>query len=176
MQRPRASAPPRRHAANRVAATLLVAAAAATFAGQAAAQTSPWYLGVVQSFGYESNLYRIADEQQLAPDLSRSDTLSITSLIGGVDQRIGRQRVYGSMNVRANRFANNEGLNNESYGLDLALDWETLERLSGTVRVAADQAAIAAGPRSCLPSSWTTPSRVKQAASSAGVPAFAALK
>ena len=140
MQRPRATAPPRRHAANRVAATLLVAAVAATFAGQAAAQTSPWYLGVVQSFGYESNLYRIADEQQLAPDLSRSDTLSITSLIGGVDQRIGRQRVYGSMNVRANRFANNEGLNNESYGLDLALDWETLERLSGTVRVAADQA------------------------------------
>lgn len=121
-------------------ANLLTAAAAATVAGHAAAETSPYYIGLVQSLGYESNLYRIADEQPLSPDLSRSDTLSITSLIGGVDQRIGRQRVYGSMNLRANRFANNKTLDNESYGLDLALDWETLERLSGTLRVAADQA------------------------------------
>ena len=138
MTLPRAPAPDRRPAARAI--TAAAALAAMLLAGQAAAETSPYYIGVVQSLGYESNLYRIADVQQLSPDLSRSDTLSITSLIGGVDQRIGRQRVYGSMNVRANRFANNTTLNNESYGLDLALDWETLERLSGTLRVAADQA------------------------------------
>ena len=139
----RGTAPDQRPTASRLT-TLGVSLAASLvsslIAGPAAAETSPWYLGVVQSFGYESNLYRIADEQPLSPDLSRSDTLSITSLIGGLDQRISRQRVYGSINARANRFANNKTLDNTSYGLDLALDWETLERLSGTLRVAADQA------------------------------------
>ena len=135
---------PDQHPANKRLATPGVSLAATLvalmMASPAAAETSPWYLGVVQSFGYESNLYRIADDQPLSPELSRSDTLSISSLIGGVDQTISRQRVYGSLNARANRFANNKRLDNTSYGLDLALDWETLERLSGTLRVAADQA------------------------------------
>ena len=136
-------APDRRPTASRLAplgASLAATLVALMMAGPAAAETSPWYLGVVQSFGHESNLYRIADDQPLSPGLSRSDTLSITSLIGGLDQTISRQRVYGSLNARANRFANNKTLDNMSYGLDLALDWETLERLSGTLRVAADQA------------------------------------
>lgn len=134
----RAPATAQRPAAHRP--TLLAALVLSVVAGTAAAETSPWYLGVVQSFGYESNLYRIADEQQLSPDLSRSDTVSVTSLIGGIDQPYGRQRVYGSLNLGLNRYANNQSLNNESYGLKLALDWETLERLSGTVRLQADQA------------------------------------
>ena len=135
--------PHQRPSANRLATrgvSLAATLVSSLIAGPAAAATSPWYLGLVQSVGYESNLYRIADEQPLAPGLSRSDTLSTTSLIGGLDQTISRQRVYGSINARANRFANNKGLDNTSYGLDLALDWETLERLSGTLRVAADQA------------------------------------
>lgn len=139
----RASAPDRRPDASRLAslaASLATALVATMATGPAAAETSPWYLGVVQSFGYESNLYRIADEQQLSGDLSRSDTISVTSLIGGIDQPYGRQRVYGSMNLGLNRYVNNQTLNNDSYGLKLALDWETLERLSGTLRVQADQA------------------------------------
>jgi hypothetical protein len=139
----RASAPDRHHAARRLAtrgASLATALVATLLTGPAAAETSPWYLGVVQSFGHESNLYRIADEQQLSPDLSRSDTLSVTSLIGGIDQPYGRQRMYGNLNLGLNRYANNQTLNNDSYGLKLALDWETLERLSGTLRVQADQA------------------------------------
>jgi len=111
-----------------------------SLAGPAVAQTSPWYLGVVQSLGYESNLYRIADEQPLSPDVSRSDTVSVTSLIGGIDQPFGRQRLYGSMNLGLNRYVHNQTLNNDSYGLKMALDWETLERLSGTLRVQADRA------------------------------------
>lgn len=139
----RASAPVQRPVAHLPATRGITGAAALVLslvAGQAVAETSPWYLGVVQSFGHESNLYRIADQQQLSPDLSRSDTISVTSLIGGIDQPYGRQRVYGSMNLGLNRYANNQTLNNESYGLKLALDWETLERLSGTLRVQADQA------------------------------------
>lgn len=138
----RAPVPVRRPTSRRLATAASIAATivASTAAGPAAAETSPWYLGVVQSFGHESNLYRIADEQGLSPDLSRSDTISVTSLIGGIDQPYGRQRVYGSMNLGLNRYVNNQTLNNDSYGLKLALDWETLQRLSGTLRLQADQA------------------------------------
>ena len=108
-------------------------------AGPVWAETNPYYLGVVQSLGHESNLYRIGDNQTLPAGLSKSDNLSATSLISGVDQNIGRQRVYGSLNLKANRFASNKTLNNESYGLNLALDWSTIERLSGTLSVATDQ-------------------------------------
>jgi hypothetical protein len=108
-------------------------------AGSAFAETNPYYLGVVQSLGHEANLYRIGDNQTLPAGLSKSDTLSATSLIGGIDQNIGRQRVYGSLNLKANRYANNKTLNNQSYGLNLAADWSTIERWSGTVSLAADQ-------------------------------------
>ena len=108
-------------------------------AGPVLAETNPYYLGLVQSLGHESNLYRIGDNQALPAGLSKSDNISATSLIAGVDQNIGRQRVYGSLNLKANRYASNKTLNNESYGLNLALDWSTIERLSGTLSVAADQ-------------------------------------
>ena len=86
------------------------------------AQSSPYYLGVAQSLGHESNLYRLGDNQVLPAGLSKSDTVSGTSLVAGVDQKIGRQRVYGSANLRANRYSSNKSLNNDSYGLNLALD------------------------------------------------------
>ena len=117
----------------------LAAALTTLAAGAAMAQSSPYYLGVAQSLGYESNLYRVGDGQTLPAGYSKSDTVSGTSLVGGVDQTIGRQRVYGSANVRANRYANNKALDNESYGLNLALDWATVGRLSGTLSAAADQ-------------------------------------
>jgi hypothetical protein len=117
----------------------LVGLAACSMAGAASAQTSPYYLGVVQSLGHESNLYRIGDNQTLPAGTSKSDNISGTSLIGGIDQNIGRQRVYGSLNVKANRYANNKTLDNESYGLNLAADWSTVDRWSGTVSLAADQ-------------------------------------
>lgn len=120
----------------------LAAALATLVAGAAMAQSSPYYIGVAQSLAYESNLYRVGDgqEAQLAQaGLSKSDTVSGTSLVAGVDQAIGRQRVYGSANLRANRYANNKTLDNQSYGLNLALDWATVGRLSGTLSAAADQ-------------------------------------
>jgi len=112
---------------------------ACLIAGTAVAETNPYYLGVVQSLSHESNLYRIGDNQTLPAGTSKSDNISATSLIGGIDQNIGRQRVYGSLNIKANRYASNKTLNNESYGLNLAADWSTIERWSGTVSLAADQ-------------------------------------
>ncbi|MDO9284345.1 MAG: outer membrane beta-barrel protein [Aquabacterium sp.] len=117
----------------------LAAALTTLAAGAAMAQSSPYYLGVAQSLGHESNLYRVGDGQVLPAGFSKSDTVSGTSLVGGVDQTIGRQRIYGSANLRANRYANNKTLDNESYGLNLALDWATVGRLSGTLSAAADQ-------------------------------------
>jgi hypothetical protein len=102
------------------------------------AQSSPYYLGVAQSLGHESNLYRLGDNQVLPAGLSKSDTVSGTSLVAGVDQTIGRQRVYGSANLRANRYSSNKSLSNDSYGLNLAADWATVGNLSGTVSMAAD--------------------------------------
>ena len=117
-----------------LAATLL-----SLLAGTALAETTPYYIGLVQSLDHEANLYRIGDNQALPAGTSKSDNISATSLIGGIDQNIGRQRVYGGLNLKANRYASNTTLNNESYGLNLALDWSTVERLSGTLSVAADQ-------------------------------------
>lgn len=118
-------------------------AALATLAcGAAVAQSSPYYIGVSQSLGHESNIYRIGDGQDALlaqAGLSKSDTVSSTALIGGVDQTISRQRVYGSFNLRANRYANNKTLDNGSYGLNLAVDWATIGRLSGTLSAAADR-------------------------------------
>ncbi len=119
----------------------LAAALAAGLAANARAETSPYYIGVSQYLGHESNIYRLGDSQSLAnnPGLSKSDTVSGTSLVAGVDQSFGRQRLYGSGSLRANRYQNNTSLNGETYGLNLALDWATVERLSGTLSASADQ-------------------------------------
>jgi len=117
----------------------LVCAAATAACGMAVAQSNPYYVGVAQSLSHESNLYRVGDNQALPAGLSKSDTVSGTSLVAGVDQTWGRQRIYGSGNLRANRYSQNKTLNNDSYGLNLALDWETVNKLSGTLSVAADQ-------------------------------------
>lgn len=119
---------------------LCLASSASLLAGGSAwAQSSPYYLGLAQSLGYESNLYRLGDNQVLPEGLSRSDAVSGSSLVAGVDQTIGRQRLYGSANLRANRYSRNRSLDNDAYGVNLALDWETVNKLSGTLSLAADQ-------------------------------------
>jgi hypothetical protein len=125
---------PTRHPAH-LAALLALAGAALP----AAAETSPWYVGISQAFTHDSNLYRIDSATPLDPGLSRSDTISSTSLVGGLDQPIGRQRVYGSLLLSANRYKNNDDLNGSSYRISGGLDWSTIERFSGNVNVSASQ-------------------------------------
>ena len=106
----------------------------------ALAQSSPYYIGVSQALAYESNLYRIGGSIGLpAGAQNKSDTIATTSLVAGVDQTWGRQRLSGSGSLRASRFANNDQLNNEGYGLNLGLDWATVERVSGRLGVTADR-------------------------------------
>ncbi len=118
----------------------LAAVCALLAAGPALAQSSPYYIGVAQSVTHDSNLYRIGGGRGLpAGAQAKSDTIATTSLVAGVDQTWGRQRLTGNGSVQASRFANNDQLNNEGYGLGLGLDWETVNRLSGRLGINADR-------------------------------------
>lgn len=111
---------------------LLPLAAALCAAGSVHAQSTPYYIGVSQTFTHESNVYRSQNNEV-------SDTISSTALFGGVDQMIGRQRVYGTATVSANRFADTSSLNNTGYGLRAGVDWATIERISGSVELNGNQ-------------------------------------
>ena len=155
------------------AAALSAASALIAFAGlgggTALAQSSPYYLGVSQALSYESNLYRVGGGQVLPANLSKSDSISGSSLVAGVDQTISRQRVYGSANLRANRYANNKSLDNQSYGLNLALDWATINNLSGTLSTSADQSLAQFNNRNAAGTVETKKNEVRSTALDASV-------
>jgi len=118
---------------------LLAALIAAGLCSLTQAETSPYYIGASQTFSHDSNLLRLSDTQ-VAPDgFSKSDTISTTSLLAGIDQPFGRQRAYGNISLRANRLSNNETFNNEGYSLTGGLDWETIEHISGSIKATANR-------------------------------------
>jgi hypothetical protein len=101
----------------------------------AGAETSPWSVGVSQALSHDSNLYRVDTSAPLG-QLSRSDTVYNTSLFAGLDQPIGRQRLYGQAKLGYSRYSHNDYLNDTLYTLSSGLDWSTLERVSGQLGVA----------------------------------------
>lgn len=109
-------------------------------AGVAVAETSPWYIAASQSYAYESNLLRLATGQEAPPGYSRNDDITSTSLLAGLDQPIGRQRLFGNVTVRQNRYSGNPQFNNTSYNGSVGLDWSTIERISGSVSASATRA------------------------------------
>jgi hypothetical protein len=111
-------------------------AAPATLAG---ALPEPYYLGVSQAYTHESNLFRLPDGVAAPSAKGRSDGISTTSLLAGLDRSFGRQRLRGNASLQHNRFRHNKQFNNEGHGLHLALDWETLNRLSGNLSVASNR-------------------------------------
>jgi hypothetical protein len=115
--------------AGTVAAVLGVLAGAATAqtapAASGASDPNPYYLGVSQAVTYDSNVTR-------SPN-GPSDTYSSTSLLGGFDQPIGRQRLFGNASVSVNRYMDQDQLNNTSYSASGGLDWQTIGDLSGSL-------------------------------------------
>ena len=107
------------------AATLGLASAACAFA-----ETSPYYLGIAQSFSRESNLFRAPSGQN-----QTDDRVSTTSLLARIDQPFGRQRFVADGALRHARFSDNGQLDNNGYALAMRLDWETAERLAGQLGV-----------------------------------------
>ena len=93
-----------------------------------ASEPNPYYIGVSEALTHDSNVYRIPD--------GPADSYSSTSLFGGFDQQISRQRVFGRARVSANRYREQDALNNNSYGFTGGLDWQTIENLSGNLYAA----------------------------------------
>jgi hypothetical protein len=113
--------------------------ATAMLAPLAQAETSPYYIGVSQTFQHESNLLRLGDGEAAPAPFSKSDTISSTSVLAGIDQPIGRQRLFGNVALRDNRMRRNTEFNNQGYALTTGLDWETAERVSGTLKYIANR-------------------------------------
>jgi hypothetical protein len=106
----------------------LVAAAVAMACAGAHAQLRPYYVTASETIGYDSNLFRVSDDEE-------SDMYSTTSLVLGVDQPIGRQRVFGSFGANYTAYRDNSQLDGTGYNIGLGLDWEAASRLSGTARL-----------------------------------------
>ncbi len=130
----RAPRPPRA-----AAACVALAALTALLAGSAMAETSPWYVGASISLRQEDNLLRLADGQTAPAGFSKSDRITSTSLLAGLDQPIGRQRLTGNAVLRDNRHADNGLYDNQGYSATLGLDWSTVQRLSGTLVASASR-------------------------------------
>jgi hypothetical protein len=113
---------------------LLTLAAGHQAATAQASDPNPYYIGVSQGFTHDSNVGRTAGSVS-----SASDTISSTGLTAGINQPFGRQRLRVDASVSSNHYANSSNLNNTGYGLNAALDWSTIERLSGTLRYSNNQ-------------------------------------
>lgn len=119
----------------RCAAALLVLLA--PLAGHA--QTNPYYLGVSQTFGYDNNIFRLPDRTEVQQpgggvtviEPESSGLISTTLLLAGVDQPIGRQRVYGNLSAGYSSYSNQSQLNSPRYALTAGVDWDTVNKLSG---------------------------------------------
>lgn len=92
----------------------------------AQAETSPYYIGASQSVTRESNVFKVSDQND-----PRSDFIWGTSLFGGVDQMLGRQRVYARASVQNNSYNRLSRLDFVGYDVSAGLDWATIERLTG---------------------------------------------
>src|SRR6185503_12886571 len=69
------------------------------------------------------------------------------------DQKISRQRVYLNANVGRNIYRNETELNNTSYGVNTGWDWETIEKLSGSLTAGLNRSLASQTDSSTLPQS-----------------------
>ena len=95
-------------------------------------EPSPYYIGASETISHDSNVFRVPN--------GPSDTFWTTSLLGGFDQRISRQRFHADANVGVSRYRNETTLNNTNYGVNAGWDWQTIEKLSGTLTAGVTQA------------------------------------
>lgn len=123
---------------------MIAALAAAAGCGAWAAEPSPYYFGVSQGLTHDSNVFRSTD--------GPSDNYSSTGLLGGFDQMISRQRVFGTANIDLNRFQEQQQLNNTSYGLNVGWDWATIEKLGGSVYARLNQSLASLNDNTLRPS------------------------
>lgn len=118
----------------------------------------PWYVGARQEFGHFSNVRSTPDN---VPALS--DTVSRTSVSAGLDIPVSRQRVFFDATARHSRYHEADDLDNTGYDLRGGIDWQTVERLSGTVTVASTQSLARLNPGNAPIASTRNLERTKSA-------------
>lgn len=94
--------------------------------------TAPFYVGTSLGATHVSNVYR-------QNDTPNSDTVISMGLLGGIDQRLGRQHLTLDGSLQNNRYSTNRELNNRSHSLRAALNWQTVGDLSGVLSAKSDQ-------------------------------------
>ena len=99
-----------------------------------AQENNPYYAGATVNTTSNSNIYLSR------PEHAQSDTITSAGLRVGLDQSIGRQQLVADLGINANRYSSATKNNNTSYNLSSYLNWETIERLSGTLTLGASQA------------------------------------
>lgn len=114
------------------AAALAVAALLALPAAAQSNDTAPFYAGASLGVTQVSNVYRLSTG-------SNSDRVTSAGLLAGVDTRLGRQHLTFDGSLQDNRYADNRALNNRSYSLKGALEWQTVGNLSGTLSALSTQ-------------------------------------
>lgn len=115
------------HTAPRAPMALLAALAVLGGTAAEAAEDRPWYIGVSQTFTRDDNVFRNVGNKT-------ADTISSTGVLGGVDWRPGRQRLYLDATAAKNKFDKLEQLDNTSHSVSTGLNWETVGDLSGSFR------------------------------------------
>jgi len=110
-------------------------------AAHAQAETSPYYIGGSVGATHVSNVYRTTQGQP-----TNNDTVTSATLLAGLDQQLGRQRVFADASASTNTYKTNTELNNTSYNVNVGLDWQTLERLSGNISLASNRSLAQFNP------------------------------
>ena len=100
----------------------------ALLCGAVRAETNPYYIGASQTFTRESNVFKVPDQEH-----PKSDVIFGTSIFGGVDQSIGRQRVYANASLQNNSYNRLSRLDFVGYDVMAGFDWATIERLTGSL-------------------------------------------
>jgi len=102
--------------------------------GGAMAETSPYYLGGSLGLTRVSNPYHATDGTVFPDSAPRNDSYTTISLLAGIDQPIGRERLFGTARLSDNRWQQNSSLNGRSYDIGGGVDWEASNRWTGTVK------------------------------------------
>lgn len=105
----------------------------ALLAGFAQAEGNPYYLGGSLGVTSDSNVKRAREGSE------SSDTITTAGLRAGVDQPLGRGRFLADLSANQNRYSRTSDYDHTNYSLQGQLDWESLERLSGTIAANAGQ-------------------------------------
>jgi Putative beta-barrel porin 2 len=97
-------------------------------AQQADDSKRPWNVGLSQDITHHTNALSAPRGGEV------SDTVWTTTLSGGLNVPLGRQRAYANGSVSHSRYSNLDGLDGQGYNLGAGLDWETVGNLSGNLQ------------------------------------------